>query len=146
MKAHDLSASPAFQVLNNLKAFYFSFPPDEEDQIRELAKHFYRLHTTGAVVELLCAPTFVNTLASPNIVSSPTSPTFEEEEDLPFVVRKKHQRKKSKASKHVPDNPAFQAADLAQPRTLNEVTETEYRLLTEWKNILQVIRDINRRR
>jgi hypothetical protein len=145
MRARDFLTSNACKLLNNLKSFYFSFPPDEEDQIRELSQHLYRLHKTEAVVELLCTPTFINTLtASSTFVSSPTSPTFEEEEDLPFVVRKKHQRKKSKASKHVPEYPAFRDANMSQPRTSNEAAEMEYLLLTERKKILQVIWNIHR--
>jgi hypothetical protein len=142
----NLYVDSIFQrIIDNLKLFYFSLPPDAEgDGLSELHS---TMKTIQAAIPALRALKLIDLDFSASIsptsprasalAASPTSPVIEDD-NLPFLKKKNQQRsKKSRAlSMHVDDS-AFRAINAKRPQSPEEVRKLEITLLEEQKRILE---------
>lgn len=126
--AKDFVASTARNLLEQLKAFYLSVPPEEDDS--DMAKIHFTLHKTDSILVNLSEFNYTDS-------SGPLSPTSPIADDENPALVKKHRKKKSRGMSIVVDDGPFKSVGIRKPSGTEEATLLESNLLEERKDFLK---------
>jgi hypothetical protein len=130
--------STAEKALDNLKTFYLSLPPGDEDtETSQLHALHFRIHMTGPALTTLLQNTFGSTSVVSSELRSPVSPSVDEGDGMSFSVKKQRKKKSRGASIAIDDNP-FRDIGASVPRGLEEADRLGADLLDERKGMLKV--------
>jgi hypothetical protein len=130
--AKEFMNSNQQKVLNNLKTFYHSLPPGEDDtETSKLDSIHLRLHRIVPALAIISQSTFSSASSlSPELRSS-------EDGEIPFLV-KAHRKKKRRGEPIIIDDGTFRDIGARIPRGLEEAERLERDLLEELKDTLKV--------
>jgi hypothetical protein len=129
--------SNAQKLLEYLKIFYHSIPPEENDiETLKLDAIHHRLHRITPALAILSQSTFDSTSTLSPEPRSPKSPSVDEGDEIPFL--RKQRKKKSRGASIVIDDGAFLGIGVRMPRGLEEAEHLERDLLDELKGTLKV--------
>jgi hypothetical protein len=134
--AKEFTDSNQQEVLRNLKIFYHSLPPGEDDtETSKLDNMHLRLHRIAPALAIISQNSFSSTSGLSPEPRSPMSPS--EDGEIPTLV-KKQRKKRARGASVIVDDGTFRDIGACMPRGLEEAERLERDLLEELKDTLKV--------